>query len=166
MMSKFGIVIIIIFVLLGSLSGYFVFTKEQNDTKIYQIGILGGGGSFTDIGEGFMAKMTELGYIEGKNIEYNWQDAGFDYATQFVDDKVDLIFTSGSTPAALEAKAATNGTDIPVVFAYAATEGSNLINNVREPGGIITGVRYPGHEMMTKRLEILLEIAPDIDRVW
>ena len=87
-------------------------------------------------------------------------------AEKFVEDKVDLIFTSGSTPAALAAKAATQGTDIPVVFAYATTEESGLIESVREPGGNITGVRYPGHEMMIKRLEILREIAPEAKRVW
>jgi putative ABC transport system substrate-binding protein len=53
-----------------------------------------------------------------------------------------------------------------VVFAYAATEGTNLINSVREPGGNLTGVRYPGHEMIAKRLELMVELAPETKRVW
>jgi putative ABC transport system substrate-binding protein len=139
--------------------------------KVYRVGILGGG-TFTVIADGFKAKMTELGYVEDQNIVYDWPDTSTDPAGEqrivkkFVDDKVDLIFTSGSTPSALAAQAATQGTDIPVVFAYAATEESNLVKSVREPGGNITGVRYPGPEQISKRLEILLELAPSAKRVW
>jgi putative tryptophan/tyrosine transport system substrate-binding protein len=52
------------------------------------------------------------------------------------------------------------------VFAYFQIEGSNLIKSVREPGGNITGVRYPGPELMGRRLELLLEIAPKVKRIW
>jgi putative ABC transport system substrate-binding protein len=141
------------------------------EPTVYRVGIISGG-SFAVMADGFKTKMTELGYVEGENIIYDSPDAGADMAEaqriaeQFVVDKVDLIFTSGSTPGALAAKTATQGTDIPVVFAYADAEGSGLVESVREPGGNITGVRYPGHEMMIKRLEILLEIAPGVKRVW
>jgi putative ABC transport system substrate-binding protein len=141
------------------------------EPKVYRVGIIKGG-SFAIIADGFTAGMAELGYVEGENIIYDAPDAGDDIsgapsiAEQFVADGVDLIFTAGSTPGALAAKAATQGTDIPVVFAYATTEGTNVIESVREPGGNITGVRYPGHEMMIKRLELLLEIAPEVERVW
>jgi putative ABC transport system substrate-binding protein len=143
----------------------------EKKPKVYRVGIVGGG-AFTAIGEGFKSKMTELGYIEGENIVYDWPDSDPDVPAmhevvkQFVEDEVDLIFTSGSTPAALAAKAATQDTDIPVVFAYAATEGTDLINSVREPGGNLTGVRYPGHEMIAKRLELMVELAPETKRVW
>ncbi|MBN1220389.1 MAG: ABC transporter substrate-binding protein [Anaerolineae bacterium] len=139
--------------------------------KVYRVGILGGG-SMAVISDGFKAGMAELGYIEGQNIVYDAPATAADLsdvqgiAQKFVEDKVDLIFTSGSTPSALAAKAATEGTDIPVVFSYAATEESNLVESVREPGGNITGVRYPGPEQISRRLEILLELAPQVKRVW
>jgi putative ABC transport system substrate-binding protein len=91
---------------------------------------------------------------------------GQNLAQKFVEDKVDLIFTSGSTPLALTAKAATQGTDVPVVFTYASTEESDLVESVRQPGGNITGVRYPGPELISKRLETLIQIAPEVKRVW
>jgi putative ABC transport system substrate-binding protein len=143
----------------------------QKKPKVYHVGIIKGG-SFAIIADGFTAEMAELGYVEGENIVYDASDAGADMsgaqsvAEQFVADGVDLIFVAGSTPGALAAKAATEGTDIPVVFAYATTEDTGLIESVRQPGGNITGVRYPGHEMMVKRLEILIEIAPEVERVW
>ncbi|MBN2117488.1 MAG: ABC transporter substrate-binding protein [Anaerolineales bacterium] len=139
--------------------------------KVYRVGVIRGG-AFGVIFDGFKAEMTKLGYIEGENIVYDVPDAGSDlagaadFARQFAADKVDLIFVSGSTPGAIAAKAATEGTNIPVVFTYASTEGTGLIQTVREPGGNITGVRYPGHEMIIKRLEILRQIAPNAHRVW
>jgi putative ABC transport system substrate-binding protein len=82
-----------------------------------------------------------------------------------VDDKVDLIFAF-PTPPTVAAYAATQGTDIPVVFAMSSLEGLDLVESVREPGGNMTGVRYPGPEMISKRLEILIEMAPQVKRVW
>ncbi len=139
--------------------------------KVYRVGILYDGGTLDAIGDGFKTKMTELGYVEGQNIVYDMQDSnsGPDeeqrLAKYFVDEKVDLIFTF-PTPTTFAAHDATQGTDIPVVFAYAGIEGSDLVKSVREPGGNITGVRYPGPEMQAKRLEILAELAPEAKRVW
>ena len=141
---------------------------QQN--KVYHVGILSST-SFAPINDGFKAKMTGLGYIENKNITYTLMSTGSDLtqiqaqAKQLVDDKVDLIFTSG-TPNALAAKAATQGTNIPIVFAYGQLEGTNLVQSVSNPGGNLTGVRYPGPEMIVKRLDVLLKIAPNAKRVW
>jgi putative ABC transport system substrate-binding protein len=115
--------------------------------------------------------MTELGYIEGQNITYDVQSTGIDIAVyqsilqQFVADDVDLIFVF-PTEASQEAKAATQGTDIPVVFDFAFIEDTNLVNSLREPGGNITGVRFPGPEIAGKRLEIVLELVPDAKQIW
>lgn len=143
------------------------------NNKTYRVGILSTNQAFAAIEAGFKAKMTELGYVENENITYVVQSAepGLtpeqrqDLVKKLVEDKVDLIFVSGS-PDAVAAKIATQGTDIPVVFAYGQLEGTNLVNSVREPGGNMTGVRYPGSEMISKRLAVMLEIAPDVKRVW
>ena len=138
--------------------------------KVYRVGILNGFSPFGDIAEGFKAKMTDLGYVEGKNIVYDVQVSNFDPAEeerivkQFVTDKVDLIFTF-ATEAAISAKTGTAGTDVPVVFAFAVLEGNDLIESVRQPGGNITGVRFPGPELSVKRFEILHKLAPQAKRV-
>jgi putative ABC transport system substrate-binding protein len=44
-------------------------------------------------------------------------------------------------------------------------EGNDLVKSVREPGGNITGVRYPGPETTAKRLELLTQLAPDAKRI-
>ncbi|VVB91017.1 ABC transporter substrate binding protein [uncultured archaeon] len=139
--------------------------------KVYHVGILSGTDDFLPIADGFKAKMTKLGYVEGKNIVYDLRKTNADpageqlAAKKFVDDRVDLIFTFPTEPS-ITARNATRGTNIPVVFAYAGIEGSNLVKSVREPGGNNTGVRFPGPEQITKRLEILLDVAPSVKRVW
>jgi putative ABC transport system substrate-binding protein len=76
-----------------------------------------------------------------------------------------LIFVF-PTEVTIEAKQATQGTNIPVVFAQAFIEQGGLVNSVREPGGNVTGVRFPGTDLAVKRLEILLELMPTAKRVW
>jgi len=139
--------------------------------KVYHVGILSDGGNFAPIGDGFKAEMTALGYIEGQNIVYDMRNANSvpaeeqRLAKQLVDAKVDLIFAFPA-PCAEAAHAATQGTNIPVVFGFTQIEGKNLVKSVREPGGNMTGVRYAGPELISRRLEILHEIAPQVKRVW
>jgi putative tryptophan/tyrosine transport system substrate-binding protein len=143
----------------------------QKKPRVYRVGILSGENIFSETAEGFKSKMSELGYAEGKNIVYDLQRVNNDQqaagaaAKKFVDDKVDLIFAF-PTYAAVSAQTAAVRTNIPVVFDVAVLEGNSLAKNVREPGGNITGVRYPGLEMAAKRLEILCELAPKAGRIY
>ena len=138
--------------------------------KVHRVGILSGLDFFADTADGFKAKMAELGYREGKDIVYDMQKTQFDPVLEqrilkkFVSDKVDLIVTF-PTEVSLEAKAAVDGTNIPVVFANANIEGVGLVKSVREPGGNITGVRYPGPDLAIKRFEILRGLAPKARRI-
>ncbi len=102
--------------------------------KKYHIGILSGIDFFSGITDGFKEKMTELGYIEGKNIIYNIYKApapvGNEIAIKkFVDEKVDLIL-SFPTEAALEAKSVAKDSGIPIVFANVLLENTNLVKSI------------------------------------
>jgi putative tryptophan/tyrosine transport system substrate-binding protein len=143
------------------------------ETKVYRVGILSGFEFFYSAVDGFKAKLAELGYVEGENIVYDVQTAPVDVAAyrsiaeKFVADQVDLIFVF-PTEASMEVKAATQGTNIPVIFdlAFTDVEGINLIESIREPGGNITGVRFPSGEIAGKRLQILLELVPDAKQIF
>lgn len=138
--------------------------------KVYRVGIVSGVPAFDAIADGFKAGMAELGYVEGKDISYDFQASMADPAKEqeivkkFVNEGVDLIFAFPTEPA-VAAQVATKGTNIPVVFAMTTLEGINLVNNAREPGANVTGVRYPGPDLAVKRLELLLSMAPRAKRI-
>jgi putative tryptophan/tyrosine transport system substrate-binding protein len=143
------------------------------ESKVYRVGILAGFEFFSPAVDGFKAKMTELGYVEGENIVYDVQSTPVDVAAyksvaeKFVADQVDLIFVF-PTEASMEVKKATQGTNIPMIFdlAFTDVEGIDLIESIREPGGNVTGIRFPSGEIAGKRLQIMLEMAPDAKQVF
>lgn len=143
----------------------------QAAPRVYRVGILSGLDFVADITDGFKVKMAELGYVEGQNITYDVQKTNFDIAAykkilqKFVDDKVDLILVF-PTEASLEAKLATQGTGIPVVFTHTLIDGTDLVKSEHEPGGNITGVRFPGPDIALKRFAIMRELAPRAKRMW
>ena len=74
--------------------------------------------------------MTEPGYVEGENIIFDLQKTQVvdmqsyeDIVQKFVDDEVDLILSYPSE-ASLVAKQVTEGSGVPLVFSFAAGEGS------------------------------------------
>ena len=144
---------------------------SQKRPKVYHVGILCGVPFFADTALGFKSKMQELGYQEGENIVYEMHTTTLDFAAEqrilkkFVADKVDLIVTF-PTEVSLAAKAAAEGTGIPLVFANANIEGVDLVDSIRQPGGNLTGVRYPGPDIALKRFEVLLELVPRARKIW
>lgn len=160
-------------VILSSLLVFLIFLSgcAGKKSKAYHVGILSGSATFNDIADGFITKMTELDYINGRNIFYDYQKTDFDMTAykstikKFCADRVNLIFVFPTEPA-LVAKKATQGSNIPIVFAMSGIEGNNLVDSVSCPGDNITGVRYPGPELTVRRFDILIELVPHIKNVY
>ena len=111
--------------------------------------------------------LNEGGYFEGRNlaIVYRSADGQFDrlpaLAADLVDSKVSAILAIGSPVPARAAKALTS--TIPIVFAYGGDPVSdNLVASFNRPGGNVTGVTFIGTTLLTKKLELLREIAPGV----
>lgn len=166
--SKQPILLMIIF---AGLSLLFLNGCSKETPEVYRVGILSGLDYIAEATDGFKAGMSELGYVEHDNIVYNLQKTDFDMAAyrrilnKFTEDKVDLIFVF-PTEATQEAKAVSKKTGIPVVFTVANIEGTGLVESVSQPGGNITGVRYPGPDIALQRFEIMCELAPQAKRMW
>jgi putative ABC transport system substrate-binding protein len=63
------------------------------------------------------------------------------------------------------AQRATAGTDIPVVFVPVNDPvGAGLVDNLRNPGGNITGITFGVQE--ARRLEWLIQVAPTIEQIY
>src|SRR3989442_1363176 len=137
--------------------------------KVPRIGFLGSGSPSTnpDFREAFRQGLRDLGYIEGKNIviEYMWAEGKFDrlpeLAAELVRLKVDIILAPNSGIAGAAKKATTT---IPIVM----VNGGNLdglVSSLARPGGNVTGLTNVSSDLDGKRLELLKEILPKLDRV-
>ena len=115
----------------------------------------------------FRTGLRDGGYIEGKNIHFEFRNGGRDpeklakAAAELAAMKVDIIVAS-STTAAKAAKAATHS--IPIVFWGAEPVSSGLVENLDHPGENLTGVTA-NEEQQREFLAQLKEIVPGLDRV-
>jgi putative tryptophan/tyrosine transport system substrate-binding protein len=116
----------------------------------------------------FVQRLRELGWIEGETIaiEYRWAEGRSErfseIAAEFVRNKVDVIVTAGG--AVLAAKQATS--DIPIVFAIATDPvGGGLVASLARPGGNVTGLSLQFTDTAGKRIELLREVVPSLQRL-
>jgi putative tryptophan/tyrosine transport system substrate-binding protein len=144
--------------------------EAQQPAKVAKIGWLGFRSAVQAPGnELFRREFFKLGYVEGKNITFEYRDAEGkpDRLPTVADDlvrlKVDVIVTA-STVGALAAKNATR--TIPIVF-YGVGDpvATGLVDSLARPGGNITGFTVISALLAGKRLELLKETIPKLSRV-
>jgi putative ABC transport system substrate-binding protein len=144
---------------------------QQQAAKVPRLGYLSGGSSHTGTNpNAFWQGLRELGYVEGKNIrfEYGLAERKLDrlpvVAAKLVGLKVDIIVAVGGTEPALAAKQATK--TIPIVFTSVGDPiSAGLVESLARPGGNITGLSNVNAELSGKRLELLKETNPKSSRV-
>ena len=119
--------------------------------------------------EAFRQGLRDLGYMEGRNVEIEYRDAGGKperlptLAAELVALKVHVIM-AGSTLNALAAKQAT--TTIPIVFLSGGDPvRDGLVTSFARPGGNVTGLSSLTPERVGKCLELLTQGVPGIRRV-
>ena len=113
----------------------------------------------------FRQGLSEMGYVEGRNVTIAFQWAGGNYdllpimANEFVRQRVSVLVAGGTSTAALAAKAAT--ATIPIVFFTGSDPvATGLVTSLNRPGGNLTGVSGLVVELSPKRLELLHEAVP------
>jgi putative ABC transport system substrate-binding protein len=82
--------------------------------------------------------------------------------SDFISQKIDLIFASGAV-AGKAAKQATSAT--PIVCLTGDLVGTGQVQSLASPGGNVTGVSILTAEVGGKRLELLKQFVPALDRV-
>ena len=113
--------------------------------------------------EGLKKGLADLGYVEGRDVVYEYQVANADQkkvleiAKAVVAQNVDLIYaiTFPSTQAVFNAMKEAGRSDIPVVFAQANNplEGG-IIKSYKSSGNNFTGVMADFASLTPKKLEI------------
>jgi putative tryptophan/tyrosine transport system substrate-binding protein len=146
-------------------------THAQQTGKILRIGFLDAStaSGIATLMEAFRQELSRLGWIEGKNIafEYRFAEGKFDrlpgLAADLVRLKVDLIVVTAAS-SVLAAKKAT--TTIPIVMTSSADPVAlGLVASLARPGGNVTGNSSLSPELNTKRLEILKDAVPKLAQV-
>jgi putative tryptophan/tyrosine transport system substrate-binding protein len=118
--------------------------------------------------DAFVQRLRELGWTEGSTItiEYRWDEGhterDAEAAAEFVRQKANVIVAND--PGAIAAKQAT--TVIPIVFSLAPDPvGAGLISNLARPGGNVTGLSLQSTDLAGKRLQLLRDVAPRLQRL-
>lgn len=133
--------------------------------KTYKIGVvqLVEHNALDAANKGFVDGLKERGYEQGKNVEFDQQNAQADQsnlqniAQRFVSGKMDLICAI-ATPAAQTVANATK--DIPIVgTAITDYVGAKLAASNEKPGGNITGTS--DMNPIKEQIDLLLKIKPE-----
>ena len=136
------------------------------------VGYLGSGSpkTFGPHVKGFLNGLKRGGFIDGQNvkIEYRWAEGQFDrlpaLAAELVQQRVDVLATTGGNVSALAAKRATS--TIPITFLTADDPvSSGLVASLSRPGGNMTGVTWLGAELGAKNLELIRELLPSATKI-
>ena len=117
----------------------------------------------------FVRGLRAKGYVEGENIRFEFRFAGWKLdqlprlAAELVSLKPDVLFTH-TTNGVLAAKAATK--DIPIVAGAAGDlVNRGVVQSLARPGGNITGLTLLSNELDAKRIELIKQIVPGLQRV-
>jgi putative ABC transport system substrate-binding protein len=164
-MKKRISICLLVTILLATVSS----AKAQQQAKVPKIGWLGARSASAPAREVFARELRALGYLEGKNIafEYRYAEGKLDRLPALADELVRLkvdVLLAPATPAAVAAKNATS--TIPIVF-YSGSDpvALGLVDSFARPGGNITGFTTISAVLAGKRLEVLRETVPKLSRV-
>jgi ABC-type uncharacterized transport system substrate-binding protein len=143
----------------------------QTPRKIARIGYLSPGSRTVSahLVEAFLQGLRELDHVEGQTfvMEYRWGEGRIDrlpeLALELVRLEPDVLVAT--TSAAVQA--AMNATrTIPIIMAGGGDPvGLGLVASLARPGGNVTGPSVMNTEVVSKRLQMLKEILPELRRV-
>ncbi len=142
----------------------------QQPGKIWRIGYLANTkSSDSALLDAFRGGMRALGYAEGRDYVIEIRVAQNDLtrlpalAGELVAQKVDLILGAGTMTVLAAAKAAPG---IPIVTTTAGDPvGNGYAASLARPGGFVTGLTNLSSELNIKKLDLLRQLRPGIQRV-
>jgi putative ABC transport system substrate-binding protein len=154
----------------GAAAAWPLAARAQARRKMPTIGLLGSStpSAWAPWIAAFQQRLREHNWIDGRNIaiEYRWAEGrnerGTEIAAEFARLKVDVIVTTGSSALAVKEAIAT----VPVVFAlWSDPVGSGYIASLARPGGNATGLSLQSLDTASKRLELVREVVPALQRL-
>jgi putative ABC transport system substrate-binding protein len=156
--------------------------RARSADKVYRIAFVVPIGQFVNAKEGdawkglvtaFLQGLRELGYIDGKNIKFEFYSAEGKFgqideiAARVLETSPDAILAAGGGANEIAHAFQRLTRTVPIVMANSSDPTvQGLVASLARPGGNITGFTgNTGPEFEAKRLELLREVAPNITRV-
>jgi putative ABC transport system substrate-binding protein len=136
--------------------------------KVSRVGFLANGSAAASPPvDAFRRGLRGFGYVEGQNValEIRWAEGRFErlpeFAAELVRWKPDVLVTAG--PYGLQAARRVT-TTIPIVM-ITCDPAETIVERIARPSGHITGVTCMSSDLTPKRLQLLKESLPSIQRV-
>jgi ABC-type uncharacterized transport system substrate-binding protein len=156
--------------------------RARSADKVYRIAFVVPIGQFVNAKEGdawkglvtaFLQGLRELGYIDGKNMKFEFYSAEGKFgqideiAARVLETSPDAILAAGGGANEIAHAFQRLTRTVPIVMANSSDPTvQGLVASLARPGGNITGFTgNTGPEFEAKRLELLREVAPNITRV-
>jgi len=161
-----------VLLLIGFVLASFQFVQAQQPAKIPRVGYVSATGDGSNQGvyvEALRQGLKELGYIEGKNISIEYRGAEGDTGRipslvfELVQLRVDIL-VAPVLPAIRAAKEATRTTPLIMIISEDPV-AAGLVDSLARPGGNITGLTRLQRQLSGKRLELLTQTIPRLNRV-
>jgi putative ABC transport system substrate-binding protein len=155
----------------SGLTAAYPLSRGQAVSTVRRVGVLltPSEATSTHLLAAFSQAMHDLGWLQGKSIEYRIVSADGDVdrldalANELIMHNVEVIVAS-STAATRAARRATK--TIPIVMvAVSNAVDSGFVVTLAKPGGNITGVSNQREEALGKLIEILHEVLPRARRI-
>jgi putative tryptophan/tyrosine transport system substrate-binding protein len=156
----------------GAASWPFAVHAQQND-RMRRIGVLmahpESDPEFQQYADTFREGLRKLGWIEGRNVSFDFRWGALDdahirtrSAKELVRLQPDLILTQNTPPTASMLQQTRS---IPVIFVIVADPvGSGFVQSLSRPGGNATGFTIMEPTIAGRWVQLLREIAPHVTR--
>jgi putative tryptophan/tyrosine transport system substrate-binding protein len=181
--SSVLIIGVVVLILVAAASSFFFLNNKavtsssiaKSTTKVpKKIGIIQNIARIDDLVDGYKAQMAKLGYVEGKDVVYDYQIANSDpkkldqIAQDFLNKNDDLIMAISTTAGLAVRDEATMSAKLNIPIVYTLGQYSlqlGLIKDYKSPGVNITGVENTNEQNAAKVMEFLKQINPKISKI-
>jgi len=141
--------------------------QAQQSERVHRLGWLANLSPKFPPYQAFQDALHELGWIEGKNfiLEVRWANGNFDRLPELAREltalDVDLLFVGGDQGV----RAAKQATGTIPILVGACDPLESLVVSIARPHGKATGVTCISSDLAGKRLQLLKDLIPSVERV-